>query len=148
MADVRFTLNIASLAFLALSLLGTPSWAQDKPSATPQQERMKSCNAQAGKEGLKGEERKAFMSECLRADAGNNNLTAQQERMKSCNAQASNQALKGDERKAFMSSCLRGGAASVGATQQDKMRLCNAEASKKQMKGDERKSYMSRCLSG
>ena len=69
MANVRFTLNIAILAFLALSLLGTPSWAQDKPSATPQQERMKSCNAQAGKEGLKGEERKAFMSSCLKGGA-------------------------------------------------------------------------------
>lgn len=32
----------------------------------PQQARMKACNAEAGKKKLKGEERKAFMSACLR----------------------------------------------------------------------------------
>ena len=30
---------------------------------------MKSCNAQASKKDMKGDERKAFMSECLSADA-------------------------------------------------------------------------------
>jgi hypothetical protein len=34
---------------------------------TAQQERMKSCNAQAGKKALKGDERKAFMSDCLKS---------------------------------------------------------------------------------
>ncbi|HET9272908.1 MAG TPA: PsiF family protein [Methyloceanibacter sp.] len=34
---------------------------------TAQQERMKSCNAQASKKELKGDERKAFMSKCLKA---------------------------------------------------------------------------------
>ncbi len=36
----------------------------DKPS---QQNRMKSCNADAKTKALKGDERKAFMSECLKA---------------------------------------------------------------------------------
>lgn len=81
---------------------------KDKPTA--QQERMKTCNAQASKKDMKGEERKAFMSKCLSADGGKASAkqTAQQEKMKSCNAQASKKALKGDERKAFMSDCLRG----------------------------------------
>ena len=52
---------------------------------------------------MKGDERKAFMSDCLKAD---NKQTAQQQKMKSCNAQASKKELKGDERKAFMSKCL------------------------------------------
>ena len=34
--------------------------------ATPQQDKMKSCNVEA--KGKKGEERKAFMKECLSAD--------------------------------------------------------------------------------
>lgn len=34
--------------------------------ATPQQDKMKSCNAEA--KGKKGDERKAFMKECLSAD--------------------------------------------------------------------------------
>ena len=32
-----------------------------------QQDKMKSCNAEAGKQTLKGDERKKFMSECLSA---------------------------------------------------------------------------------
>ncbi|MEO7742779.1 MAG: PsiF family protein [Usitatibacter sp.] len=33
---------------------------------TEQQNRMKTCNVEAGKKELKGDERKAFMSACLR----------------------------------------------------------------------------------
>jgi len=65
---------------------------------------MKTCNAQASKKELKGDERKAFMSKCLKADSGE--LTAQQEKMKTCNAQASKKELKGDQRREFMSECL------------------------------------------
>jgi hypothetical protein len=68
---------------------------------------MKSCNAQASKKELKGDDRKKFMSQCLKADAGDGReLTAQQERMKSCNAQANRRELKGDKRREFMSDCL------------------------------------------
>ena len=90
---------LASLAF-GISL-ATTAVAQDQPTA--QQERMKSCNAQASKKELKGDERKAFMSDCLKGDKP---LTAQQKKMQSCNAQASKKALKGDERQGFMSKCL------------------------------------------
>jgi hypothetical protein len=88
---------------LGLALAGG-AWAQDKDKPTAQQERMKSCNAQANKKELKGDERKAFMSACLKGDQ----LTAQQEKMRSCNAQASKKELKGDARKEFMSKCLSG----------------------------------------
>ena len=33
-----------------------------------QQEKMKKCNADASAKSLKGDDRKAFMSECLKAD--------------------------------------------------------------------------------
>ena len=72
-------------------------------AATAQQEKMTSCNADASAKALKGDERKAFMSNCLKKDVP----TAQQEKMKTCNADASTKALKGDERKAFMSDCLK-----------------------------------------
>lgn len=68
-------------------------------AATAQQEKMKTCNAEASEQTLKGDERKAFMSKCLKP--------TQQEKMKTCNADATTQALKGDERKAFMSDCLK-----------------------------------------
>ena len=80
-------------------------------AATAQQEKMTTCNADATAKSLKGDERKAFMSTCLKAapaanDAGKA-LTPQQEKMKTCNADAATKALKGDERKAFMSDCLK-----------------------------------------
>jgi len=72
-------------------------------AATAQQEKMTSCNADASAKALKGDERKAFMSTCLKKSVP----ATQQEKMKTCNADASTKALKGDERKAFMSDCLK-----------------------------------------
>jgi len=72
-------------------------------AATAQQEKMKTCNADATAKALKGDERKAFMSTCLKANAA----PTQQEKMKTCNADATAKTLKGDERKAFMSDCLK-----------------------------------------
>jgi len=78
--------------------------------AGPQQEKMKTCNEEAGKKALKGDDRKKFMSECLSAKPSEaaGKLTPQQEKMKTCNKQAGEKNLKGDERKKFMSDCLKG----------------------------------------
>jgi len=78
-------------------------------AATAQQNKMKDCNASAADK--KGDERKAFMKECLSAKpaAAEAKGTTQQEKMKSCNKEAGDKALKGDERKKFMSGCLKGG---------------------------------------
>ena len=40
----------------------------ERPAATDQQNKMKTCNAEAGKKELKGDERKAFMSACLKGN--------------------------------------------------------------------------------
>ncbi len=85
-------------ALLLLSALNASAFA------TTPQERMKSCNADATTKALKGDERKAFMSTCLKAET---KPTTPQERMKTCNADATSKTLKGDERKAFMSECLK-----------------------------------------
>lgn len=76
--------------------------------AGTQQEKMKTCNADAKAKALAGDERKAFMKTCLSADGAKSGLTAQQEKMKTCNADAKAKALAGDERKAFMKTCLSG----------------------------------------
>jgi hypothetical protein len=65
---------------------------------TPQQNRMAACNRDAA--GKVGDERKAFMKECLRAKKAH----TQQEKMKLCNHDAGGR--KGEERKAFMKDCL------------------------------------------
>ena len=72
-------------------------------AATAQQNKMTTCNADASAKALKGDERKAFMSTCLKASPPQ----TQQGKMKTCNATAGTQALKGDARKAFMSDCLK-----------------------------------------
>ena len=73
------------------------------PAANSQQERMKSCNTKA--EGMKGDERKTFMSACLSGKDVPAKKMTQQEKMKVCNKNAEGK--KGDERKAFMSDCLK-----------------------------------------
>ncbi len=87
---------------LALSLFAAPVFAGT------QQEKMKSCNADAKTKALKGDERKAFMKECLSAGApaAAEKKTSQKDKMKKCNADA--KGMKGDDRKKFMSECLKG----------------------------------------
>jgi hypothetical protein len=78
--------------------------------AGAQQDKMKSCNADAKSKELKGDERKTFMKECLSAKKAEEKSAkaTQQEKMKSCNTDAKTKALKGSERKKFMSECLKG----------------------------------------
>ncbi|AHE33146.1 phosphate starvation-inducible protein PsiF [Burkholderia pseudomallei] len=76
-------------------VLATPAFA-----ANSQQDKMKACNAQAA--GKTGDERKAFMKDCLAAKPAKK--MSQQEKMKACNTQAAGKT--GDERKAFMKDCL------------------------------------------
>lgn len=42
-----------------------PTPKEEPGAKNPQNERMKRCNADAKKQGLKGDERKEFMSQCL-----------------------------------------------------------------------------------
>ncbi len=93
-------LIITMLALLGLVALN-PAFA-----ATEQQNKMATCNKDAT--GKKGDERKAFMKECLSkkpeapAEAPKN---SQQNKMATCNKDATGK--KGDERKKFMSECLK-----------------------------------------
>ncbi|HXZ47381.1 MAG TPA: PsiF family protein [Usitatibacter sp.] len=111
---------------LALASLVTASalaaFAADAPKEppkkepTPQQQRMADCSHES--KGMKGDEHKKFMSECLKSKETPAEVKAkmtaaaakptQQDKMKSCNAEASKKDLKGDERKKFMSECLKG----------------------------------------
>ncbi len=99
--------KLLSLLALGLSLTLGVAHAADEAAKTPQQNKMKTCNADA--KDKKGDERKAFMKECLSAkpaaaEAAADGKTTQQNKMKTCNADAKGK--KGDERKAFMKECL------------------------------------------
>ena len=76
--------------------------------AGTQQDKMKTCNADATAKAMKGDERKAFMKDCLSAKPMAAAVNSQQAKMKTCNADATTKALKGDDRKAFMKTCLSG----------------------------------------
>lgn len=95
---------------LGLFALGL-GWTPFATAAPAQQNKMKACNEQANAKGLgegKGEERKAFMKECLSAksEKSGGGKESQQNKMKLCNKEAGEKKLKGDERKTFMSDCL------------------------------------------
>ena len=117
--------SITSLVFACVFAIGAGSAvaAQDADNIgksgkqlTTQQLRMKNCNAEARGQSLKGDERRAFMSTCLKG--GSNDLAARDEakpattpspaqvKRKACSAEAKAQGLKGDERKAFISECV------------------------------------------
>jgi psiF repeat len=75
------------------------------------QNKMAACNAQANEKGLgegKGDERTAFIKECMSAKQAKAVKAGgtQQNKMKTCNKEAGTKGLKGDERKTFMSTCL------------------------------------------
>ena len=101
------TVRAFTLGLFVLSL----GWAPFAMAAPAQQNKMKACNEQATTKGFgegKGDERKAFMKECLSAKSGKGGggKDAQQNKMKACNKEAGDKQLKGDERKNFMSDCL------------------------------------------
>ena len=86
--------------FLALTILGlfavaaTPVLAAENS----QQERMKTCNKEAGDK--KGDDRKQFMSTCL-----SDKKKADDNRMAACNTKSKGKT--GDDRKKFMSDCMK-----------------------------------------
>jgi len=101
------TWMVAAGAALAI-VAGQVSFAENT-----QQEKMKTCNADATAHSLKGEERQKFMQKCLsHEEAAPAKVNKQQEKMKTCNADASAKGLKGEEREKFMSTCLKGSKAS------------------------------------
>ncbi len=96
--------KLLALIVCASPFLLSPVFAQSQAPKSAQQSKMASCNKDAA--GKKGDERKAFMKDCLSAKpapaaAGDN----PQNKMKACNAEAAGK--KGDARKAFMKECLK-----------------------------------------
>jgi hypothetical protein len=105
-----------------LLVAGSAAGADEKKEhATPQAQRMTECNAQARDRHLSGDERRHFMSDCLKAQpaaAARSEKTAKSRpadgehggqggKMKACNQEAAGKNLHGDERRQFMSQCLK-----------------------------------------
>ena len=144
--------------------------------AGAQQEKMKGCNVEA--QGMKGDERKAFMSKCLKKDyvlksdaAKPAAAPAKAEAKPAAKAEAKPVAAPAAPAKAEAKPAAAPAApakaeakpaaaapvkaeakpvatAAAPAKQQDKMKTCNAEAKSKELKGDDRKNFMRTCLKG
>ena len=89
--------TILVLAFLATSV---GALAQARKEATPQQQLVTTCNAEAKYRDLTGEHRSRYISTCL-----SNGHKRLQEVMTSCNTQARGKG--GEERRNFMAECLK-----------------------------------------
>jgi hypothetical protein len=113
--QIHTKLSVALVLALGLCSGISLAHAKDGKTLTPQQQRMSDCSKQS--KGMKGDERRAFMSTCLKGKHSSQDAapapvaktgSSQQNRMRTCNADAKTQALKGAERRSFMSSCLKG----------------------------------------
>ena len=94
-------LSLIAVGFAFSMTLSPLAHAAEGGAKTAQQSKMAACSKDA--DGKKGDERKAFMKECLSAKKEAAPAT-QQSKMKTCNVDAKGK--KGDERKAFMKECL------------------------------------------
>jgi hypothetical protein len=92
----RFALPALSLV-LALTLLGAPP--SGSATENTRSTKLGQCSKDAKEKGLKGDERKAFVSQC----AGKKKT--QGDKMGACSKQAADKGLKGDERSKFLSDC-------------------------------------------
>ena len=120
------TKNITSLALVVATAFACSAHAAPAQDAatgksgkplTTQQLRMKNCNAEAKAQAVKGDERRAFMSTCLKGgstdlaarDADKSAPSAAQLKRKACSVDAKEQGLKGDKRKTFVRECVSDG---------------------------------------
>jgi len=97
-------------AITMLAAAGVLLLSMSVDAQNAQQDKMKTCNAQAKEQTLSGDARKSFMKTCLsnQPAATASKLTPQQQKMKQCNADAKTKGLSGADRKTFMSTCLKG----------------------------------------
>jgi hypothetical protein len=87
---------------------------QPTQAQAAQQERMRTCNTDAGTRDLKGDARRTFLSDCLAGRTATATAqpsaaqAAQRNRMTTCNADAGTRQLTAEARRSFMSDCLAG----------------------------------------
>lgn len=156
----------ASLALMAL----TPAQAW----ANPQHERMRRCNAEAKEQTLKGEERKAFMSTCLRGRHEAGAAPAAAGAAPAAAPAAAGVDGVGEVVKAPVAAAVTAAAAPAAmaapaaaapapttaapttvaaaetASAEDKARAkaCNRSASEQSLRGAKRKAFVAECLKG
>lgn len=127
----RVVLSIFAVAVVA-ALSPADAWAN------PQHERMKRCSQEAKQKVLKGDDRKQFMSVCLKGKHDGAQMPAK--------AAGATEKRVTQTKPAPVAALAQDPASSSG--QKDRMKGCNREATEKTLKGDARKAFMAECLKG
>ncbi|MBK7005600.1 MAG: phosphate starvation-inducible protein PsiF [Burkholderiales bacterium] len=110
--------KLFTLLALGLSLSMGATHAAEAPAAkTAQQTKMGTCNAEAKTKALKGDERKAFMKDCLSAKPADGAATAAATPAENpmCEKSAADKKLHGAAKKAHIKKCMADGAAPAAA---------------------------------
>lgn len=124
--------------------------------ANPQHERMKRCNADAKEQALKGDERKAFMSTCLKgkhdpAPAAGQQAAAPAGAGQPVKAATAPVPAAGGEAGVKEARAGKGSpVVQAGATvdKSDKTKACNQAAVEQLLSGAKRKAFVADCVKG
>ncbi len=136
-------LSVLAASFALVSLAPTDALAN------PQHERMKRCNADAKTQSLKGDERKAFMSICLKGkhEAGTAAATQAAADAVPSAAQSAGQAAN------VKADLVPGPADAMPATasapvSSSKKQACSQAAEEQSLSGAKRKAFIAECSKG
>jgi hypothetical protein len=90
---------------MTLSLATSPMLTAAQSS---QQDKITACNNLADKKGLKGDDRKNFMQDCINktADVQKPSDMSTKDKMNSCKDLADKRNLKGSDRRSFIKDCM------------------------------------------
>jgi hypothetical protein len=98
------------LAMILLSLaisVGPSARAAADNQGSSQQDKIKACNNMADKKGLKGDDRKNFVQDCLSKTGSQQvNEMSQKDKMNASKNLADRKSLTGSERKSFIKDCM------------------------------------------
>jgi hypothetical protein len=143
---------------IALACLGFAFAVSAPAFAGAQQEKMKGCNIEA--KGMKGDERNAFMSKCLKKDYVLKSASpaaapakmdakaaaAPKAAGSTCEAKAAEKKLAGAAKNSFMKKCEADSAATPAAKAPDANAACAAKAAEKKLAGAAKDSFMKKCV--
>lgn len=132
----------ALLAALLFAVAGTTVAAEPAEKPT-QQNRMKQCNQDAA--GKKGDERKQFMSGCLKGEASGAPAAQGKDDPvhDACGMMAAEKKLAGAAKSSFMKKCVADGGGAPGANPAHE--ACAKQATEKKLAGAAKSSFMKKC---
>lgn len=114
MSRISHYVWVAMLSLLlaaSLTSLIAAKTPQSKPaqsSTASSQDKAKACNDLADQKGLKDQDRKTFMQNCLNkaASSGSGGNVSQQDKATACKNLADKKGLKGADRRSFVKDCM------------------------------------------